>query len=271
MFNSLVCKRCGYTWIPRKIPTPERCKQCNSLWWDVSDLSRYTTNEDIARKLALSFPIRLVSSETCRKISNALSGVPKSKQHVENVRLANMRPEVILARRNARLGKKASEATKAKLRLLKACNTNMLGHKHTIETKRKMSDARKGIKYSEETLIRISHGGLGKHNGDKNPAWKGGISFGPYCPKFTRAFKERVRKFFNYTCAGCGVEQKSCKRDLDIHHVNFNKMACCDTTKPLFVPLCRSCHSKTRWNPHHYEKFFTELIETKYGGKCYDN
>ena len=48
-----------------------------------------------------------------------------------------------------------------------------------------------------------------------------------------------------------------------------HKMVCCDNTKPLFVPLCRSCHSKTNHKREYYEQHFTEMITMKYDGKCY--
>ena len=203
------------------------------------------------------------------KISMALKGKPKTPEHTEKVRLANSTPEARLLHRNARLGKKASESTKAKLRLLKAGNQNMLGKRHSLVTRKKMSNARIGTKCSEETRIRISHGGIGKHNGDKNPAWKGGVAYLPYCHKFNRKFKDRVRNFFGNVCAGCGIHVSDLKRNLDVHHVNFNKNSCCDNTKPLFVPLCRSCHSKTRHDPDYYQTYYTNMINGTYGGKCY--
>jgi hypothetical protein len=103
--------------------------------------------------------------------------------------------------------------------------------------------------------------------GDKSPGWMGGISFEPYCVKFNDEFKKRVRAYFNYTCVECHTPQN--KEKLHVHHVNFNKMSCCDTTIPLFVPLCRSCHTKTNRKRDYWEKHFTEMIEKFYQGKCY--
>jgi hypothetical protein len=103
--------------------------------------------------------------------------------------------------------------------------------------------------------------------GEKNPHWLGGISFEPYCPKFTKKFKERVRAFFGYKCAECFTPQKD--RKLHVHHVNFNKMSCCDNTIPLFVPLCTSCHMKTNGKREYWESHFRDMIEKYYQGKCY--
>lgn len=103
--------------------------------------------------------------------------------------------------------------------------------------------------------------------GEKSTTWKGGISFEPYCPKFNNEFKERVRAFFGYRCVECGSPQNGVK--LPIHHVNFNKNACCDGTLPLFVPLCPSCHSKTNHNRPYWQEHFTQIINETFGGKCY--
>lgn len=131
----------------------------------------------------------------------------------------------------------------------------MFGHVYTEETLEKMRDAKKGI-----------------YEGAGNPAWKGGISYEPYCPKFNDEFRERVRAFFGYTCQfpGCGHVWQEGERLLNVHHVNYRKDACCsEDVAPLFVPLCQSCHMKTNFNRENYEKVFTELIMTKYNGQCY--
>jgi len=96
----------------------------------------------------------------------------------------------------------------------------------------------------------------------------GGKSFEPYCPKFSLSLKERVRRFFGYTCVECGTNQTFPK--LHVHHVNFNKMACCDGTKPIFVALCQRCHAKTNYRREYWEQHFTEIVNSKYGGECYE-
>ena len=150
--------------------------------------------------------------------------------------------------------------------------TRQKGFKHSEITKQKMSEAwNKRPPISEETRIKMS-----KNNnsckGDKHPAWKGGISFEPYCPKFNDEFRERVRAFFGYQCQfpGCGRIWHHDERKLAVHHVNYNKNTCCDVSIPLFVPLCSlKCHNKTNHKREFYKKIFTELIITKYKGQCY--
>jgi len=140
------------------------------------------------------------------------------------------------------------------------------GKKRSEETRRKISEWQIGRKLPEKTRKKMSD----SRKGCKNPAWKGGISFEPYCPKFNEEFRERVRKFFDYTCMGCGIKQDQTNEKLHIHHVNFKKDACCNVeTIPLFVPLCRSCHTKTNNARDKYEEQYTKLINEEYEGKCY--
>lgn len=125
------------------------------------------------------------------------------------------------------------------------------GKHHTTKTKKKISKKVEG------------------RFGTSSPNWKGGISFDPYCIKFTKEFKERVREFFDRKCYVCGKSEEGLGRKLDIHHVNYDKMVCCNNVKPLFVPLCRSCHSKTGSDRESWEEFFTISISYLTQNKCY--
>lgn len=105
--------------------------------------------------------------------------------------------------------------------------------------------------------------------GEKSPRWKGGISFEPYCQKFNNEFKERVRVFFGNKCVECEKIEEELGRKLDVHHVNYDKMACCDNVKPLFVTLCRSHNSIANRDRAYWEKHYTDVINERYGGQCY--
>lgn len=177
--------------------------------------------------------------------------------------------------REIHLGKKASNATKQKM------SEQRKGIPKSEETKKKMSESAKGRPKTKEARIKLSRWRKGKctmsketlermsklHSGSGNPAWKGGKSFEPYCPKFNDEFRNRVRAFFSYQCIECGSPQNGVR--LDVHHVNFNKMSCCDDTIPLFVPLCKSCHARIKKSLEDWEQHFTDMIEQYYRGKCY--
>jgi hypothetical protein len=99
------------------------------------------------------------------------------------------------------------------------------------------------------------------HKGDKNRRWKGGISFEPYCVKFNNAFKDYIRAKFGYRCFLCPTTQAENGNKLSVHHVNYNKDCGGDGDKTCnFVPLCRSCHTKTNTNRDYWQKIITDKL-----------
>jgi hypothetical protein len=106
--------------------------------------------------------------------------------------------------------------------------------------------------------------------GENHPCWRGGISFEPYCPKFNKNLRNRVRSFYNYECLICGKSQKeNNNRALSVHHVEYNKMSCCDNQPVQFAALCTSCHGKTIHNRKQWESIFHIIIDYLYNGKSY--
>jgi len=165
-------------------------------------------------------------------------------------------------------GGKASAETKAKMSEQKKGEKHPLyGRPVTETTKVKISSKLKGQSQSEESNIKRRNAFLG----NKNPQWKGGISFGQYCPKFNDEFKERVRKFFYYTCQMCGHVWRPGEKRLCVHHINYDKTACCDkNVKPLFTVVCPgNCHNQTNKNRDYWYQHFQEVIAIQYGGRCY--
>ncbi len=204
------------------------------------------SEECIRRSLEVRMS-RPVSEETRRKIGNAAKGRVLSEEHKRKIGQSQigktMSPEA---------RKKIGDALRGRIQTEEARRINSECHKGAIpspEQRKKQSDALKG---------------------DKCYLWKGGISFEPYCVKFTREFKERVRKFFGNECVVCGISQEEHGEKLHVHHVNFNKQTCCNEITPLFVPLCRACHCRTNHHREYWEKYFTKIINEDYGGKCYE-
>jgi hypothetical protein len=105
--------------------------------------------------------------------------------------------------------------------------------------------------------------------GEKSPNWQGGISFGKYCPKWTKELRERIRAFFNYECIICGKTTKENGRALSCHHVEYNKQACCDGQIIYFVVLCMNCHMKTNFNREYWKNVLHRIIDEIYEGKSY--
>jgi hypothetical protein len=152
----------------------------------------------------------------------------------------------------------------------------------TKENDERMMNMAKSIEiaYSRpEIRIRVQ----GKNNpmygihrfGPDSPSWRGGISFEPYCPKWTPELRERIRLFFNYECVLCGKSQnenitKSGKiYKLHCHHVEYNKQACCDGKLVHFVSLCMKCHAKTSRDRDYWQEIIHRIIDEIYDGRSY--
>lgn len=151
--------------------------------------------------------------------------------------------------------KKTSEALKGRTHSKERRFKNSMCHRRenlSDKARKNMSEAHKGKIPSSETRKKTSESMKGRHAGDKNPAWKGGISFGKYCYLFTETFKEKIRKFFNRRCFLCGMTEEENGRKLDVHHVNYDKDCLCNA-RCEFVPLCRHHHLKTNFNRKYWE------------------
>ncbi len=174
-------------------------------------------------------------AETCQKRSVALKGRVISPEWRAKISASMM------GKQNAKKGKPITERQRERQRAA------MVGRKHTKEHNEK---------------IRCN-----TPRAENSPHWQGGKSFGKYCPKFNNEFRNRVRAFFNYTCIECGEPQDGEK--LGVHHILYNKKACCDDTMPMFAPLCRSCHAKTNFNRKMWENKFASIITNYYGGRSF--
>lgn len=163
------------------------------------------------------------------------------------------------------------------------------GKHHSDDTKKKMSEWHIGKKVSYETrkkmcqpkteetkeklrnirLKLIRNGDVIVLRGENHPSWRGGLSFQPYCEKFDNGLKERVREFFNRKCYLCDKTETENGEKLCVHHVNYDKMVCCNDITPLFVPLCRSCHSKTNLERAEWQEFFEISLDYLTDNKCF--
>lgn len=105
--------------------------------------------------------------------------------------------------------------------------------------------------------------------GENSPNWRGGISFEPYCPKFNKDLRKRIRSFFNNECVICGKTAEENRRQLSCHHVEYDKKACCDGKPVHFATLCTSCHAKTNQDRIRWESMLHRIINEIYEGKSY--
>ena len=105
--------------------------------------------------------------------------------------------------------------------------------------------------------------------GEDSPFWQGGLSFEPYCYKFNNDLKERVREFFDRKCYVCGLTEEENEQRLSVHHVNYDKMVCCNNVPPLFVPLCQRHHNMSNYNRGEWQEFFEVSLQYLTQNKCF--
>lgn len=136
-----------------------------------------------------------------------------------------------------------------------------LRSKHSEITKK----LRENPEYRETHLIAIRRRFV-------DAQWYGAVKYydGPqYCEKWTAELRERVRAYFGYVCLECGKTQKDNGKKLAVHHVWYNKKACCDDSPRSLVSLCSSCHMKTNNKLEYWSKHFQDIIDTEYDGRCW--
>lgn len=111
----------------------------------------------------------------------------------------------------------------------------------------------KGKPVSEETRKRLTEYSRGRV-GEKAANWQGGISFLPYCHRFNKQLKEKIRERDNRTCQLCGEKENG--RRLDVHHIHYDKSNC----DPDLIALCKICNLKVNGNRDYYEELFMNKL-----------
>lgn len=103
---------------------------------------------------------------------------------------------------------------------------------------------------------------------EKNPMWKGGLSFEPYGLEFNKNIKNLIRKRDNQVCMNCGVHREKINRALDCHHINYDKN--CSVSQNL-ISLCNKCHTMTNTNREYWQKLFQDKLSKLYEYKYAEN
>jgi 5-methylcytosine-specific restriction endonuclease McrA len=94
---------------------------------------------------------------------------------------------------------------------------------------------------------------MGKNEGINNGNWNGGSSFEPYGLEFNDKLKEQIKQRDGFRCQECFRHQNELKRQLHIHHIDFNKQ----NNNPLnLIALCGSCHSQTQFDRTNWTNYF---------------
>jgi len=93
--------------------------------------------------------------------------------------------------------------------------------------------------------------------GERNPAWRNGLSTLPYPLAFTRQVKERIRIRDGYKCQLCGKHQSQLPQKLSIHHIDYDKSNLRDSN---LISLCRGDNSRVNTNRDFWQNFFRQRV-----------
>jgi len=138
------------------------------------------------------------------------------------------------------------------------------GKKHSEESKIKMSLAKKGKKLSEEHKRKIRLKSIGRkhtdetkkklsksHKGEKCNFWQGGKSFELYGIDWTNLLKHSIRTRDCFIC-------KICKKNgWVVHHIDYDKK---NNNPNNLITLCNKCHPKTNFNREKWINYFKKKV-----------
>lgn len=202
------------------------------------------------------------SEETRKKQSDALMGHEVSKEARQ--KLSSFRTGIKLSEEHKLAIGKGGLGKKRSIEFSQNLSKRMTGIPKSESHKQHLSKSKMGVpneklkgrKHSEEWTRKNREANIGKHAGDKNPAWKGGKSFEEYPQEWTDDLKNSIRKRDNFICQLCGKSQQKNGKKLDVHHINYIKT---DLNPNNLISLCVSCHTKTGSNRNHWEMLLSEM------------
>jgi len=208
------------------------------------------------------------SPESNQKNSLAHSGKPFTARHCEN--LSKARIDIVFTDDH----KKHMSDAQRRLKRSSESNNKRRAWMQTQEGKELISRTilspeshkKRQISFKKSSYHKIRSEQV---SGSNHPNWKGGISCKPYCPKWTKELRRRIRAFFNYECVTCGKTTAENGKQLSCHHVTYDKNACCDEKPVQFAALCMRCHVKSNYERSRWEAMLHRIIDEIYDGRSY--
>lgn len=201
---------------------------------------------------------RKCTMESRKKMSLAKIGRKASQETIDRLRLVNLGNKYAL-------GKGHSEKWRREMSLrMRGKNNPMYGVHPSEEIRRKLSKSHKGFVMPIKTKRKISDA----LKGDKSPFWLGGISFEPYTIDFNDMFKDRIKRRDDYTCKLCGLfdvdNLELYKCGLSIHYIDYDKK---NTFPQNCISLCSRCNGLVNRDRDIWKKHFQEILKESYNYK----
>ena len=137
------------------------------------------------------------------------------------------------------------------------------GIKRPLQVGRKISEGLKGKRKSRKHRKALSETCIkeGRFRHEKNPNWKGGLSYEKYPEKWLngigKTLRAKIRKRDNQTCQICGKTKYELNQALHVHHIDYDKH---NLNEDNLISLCKNCHHETNGDRKHWEDFFKEKI-----------
>jgi hypothetical protein len=151
----------------------------------------------------------------------------KTKQILREYNLGKKQSVETVAKRVKKLiGIPRSEETKHKISESRHKKMELLGYLNSPETRKKMSNAKKGMWWGEKIITHATK---------------------IYSVDWTNSLRISIRERDHYTCQLCGEKQGD--RAFSVHHIDYNKQNCDPVN---LITLCGHCHSKTNLNNREY-------------------
>ncbi|RKX67075.1 MAG: hypothetical protein DRP42_01505 [Tenericutes bacterium] len=146
-----------------------------------------------------------------------------------------------------------------------SCGKHASDYSHSKEARRKISVANKGNtkmlgkRHTEETKLLLSKLTSSKV-GPLAPAWRGGVSFEPYCLNWTKEYKDYIKERDGYRC----LNPYCSKIDdlLTVHHIDYVKKDC---NQGNLITVCRSCNSRANTARRWHTFWYRAILYRRYG------
>lgn len=172
------------------------------------------------------------SKETIEKVRRKLQGKPSWNKGLKGI----MKPNINSFKKEHIPWNKGKTGVYSEERL-KILRESHLGHIHSLETRKKMGESRRG---------------------KRNPNWNGGSSFDPYDQEFNEKLKEEIRARDNHQCQFCGIKQNG--KNFPVHHVDYNKK----NSNPLnLITLCDPDHMASNYNREKWQFLYETYQEIR--------
>ena len=218
----------------------------------------HSVSNEIREKISKANKGNYHSKETKLKISKSMIGREISQEWRNKISKTRLEKKEKLGYLNSpETRQKISNTLKGRIPWNKGLHTE--GHCISEETKKKIGEANKGKKFSQEHKNKLSqsHKSSLLGRGEKHHNWQGGISKEPYSFSFDKQLKELIRNRDNYKCQLCGMPEIENIRKLDIHHIDYDKKNCLPNN---LISLCRRCHIKTNFKREYWIEYFNSII-----------